>query len=160
MFAKELTPVLCLLPQIYRQNREMLRLDREQHEAMLSPASIPIATDKLDVANLPLVKQIHADHQKQKHAMMRHLQQRRDAKVLKLIEAAARYNAAHEQLQTHNAGKQSSILQCSVAQQPTHALQTIRPPAASSTPPPPPPPAYPPCIANFFPYAFIKGKQS
>ena len=95
----------------------MLRLDREEHEAVLPPASIPVATDKIDVGSLPLVKQILEDHQKQKHALMRHLQQRRDAKVLKQIEAAARYNAAHEQLHTYNAGQQSSIVHNTAAQQ-------------------------------------------
>lgn len=138
ILAEALTQVLCLLSQVYDQNRDMLMLDWEKHEAVLPSASIPVATDKVDVAKLALVKQILEDHQKQKHAMMRHLQQRKSAKVLKQIEAAARYNAAHEQLQVHNAGKQNSILQFWAAQQRLHALENP-PPCCPFTLPIPPP---------------------
>ena len=78
----------------------------QDHEAVIPPGIIPVATDRIDVASLPLVQQIFADHEIQKHTMMRHLRQRRDAKVRKQIGAAARYNAAHEQLQMHSEGKQ------------------------------------------------------
>ena len=127
ILAEALTQVLCLLSQVYDQNHDMLMLDWEKHEAVLPSASIPVASDKVDVAKLALVKQILEDHQKQKHAMMRHLQRRKSAKVLKQIEAAARYNAAHEQLQMHNAGKQNSILQFWAAQPLLHALQSPHP---------------------------------
>ena len=96
--------------QVYRQNHDMLRQDWQEHEAILPTASVPIATDKVDIANLPLMKQIHADHQKQRQAMMSHLRRRRDAQVHKQIEAAARYNAAHEQLHIHSAGRRLANL--------------------------------------------------
>lgn len=75
---------------------------------MVPPGTIPVATDRIDVPSLPLVQKIVADHECQKHTMMRHLRQRRDAKVRKQIGAAARYNAAHEQLQMHSEGEQGT----------------------------------------------------
>lgn len=85
-----------------------MRQDEQDYKALMRIASIPIPTDKPDLA--AITKQIHAEHEKSKHAMMAHLKRRRDAQVLRQIEAAARYNAAHEQLHMHSTGKSVTLL--------------------------------------------------
>ena len=89
--------------QVNKQNKALVRQDKEDYKALMRKAGIPVVTDKPDFG--AITKQIHAEHEKQKHAMMAHMRRRRDAEVLRQIEAAAHYNAAHEQLHMHGAGK-------------------------------------------------------
>lgn len=76
----------------------MIKQDQEARRGIV-PASIPIATDKVDFASLPLMKKIREDHALQRQAMMQHLRRRREAERGRQIEVAAHYNAAHEHAQ-------------------------------------------------------------
>lgn len=97
-----------MLIQVNAQNKALVRQDEQDYKALMRTAGIPVPTDKPDFA--AITKQIQAEHEKQRPAMMAHLKRRRDAQVLRQIEAAARYNAAHEQLHMHSTGKSVTLL--------------------------------------------------
>ena len=85
----------------------MLQQDQRDHDAVVQ-GSIPIATDKVDIAHLPFMKQIQAEHAVHKQAMMQRLRQRKAAERSRQIAIAARYNAAHEQSHLQATGAATS----------------------------------------------------
>ena len=95
--------------QVYKQNRDMLNQDLWDHEAVIR-TSIPVATDRIDVENLPYIQQMLARHKEQRQAMMQQLKRRRRGERVKQIEIAARYNAAHEQSHPLSAGSSMTAL--------------------------------------------------